>query len=182
MKQQKPSGVIQLIQAVWDHANEGKGHSWTILNSALHEVVTLAIKSGFKFDEDDFATMHAKFRGGYWMGNSHPQCGEGFYTQAARGGFNRFETANRSACMSFEKWVGRKPFLMNGERLTIGSEIMIGEKRWYVTSFAADNLTIGVSGYYSEKNPYGRQEGSPTTRKKLTHADVKAIQKGRYES
>jgi hypothetical protein len=118
---------------------------------------------------------------GYWFGNSiGNKPGEGFYSLAAQGGkWDCSMQPNRSACMSFEKWIGRKPFILNGERLAIESEIRIGDKRFFVTSFSDDSIRI--SGYYSETNPHGYKDGKPTKRASLTHDDIKAIEKGTFQ-
>lgn len=175
------SGPIKILQAVWDHANEGKGHSWNILNGALSSALNIAIESGFKFHEDDFATICKRFDGHYWMGNSTGKIlGEGFYSMAAGGGTFRRNPPNRSACISFEKWIGRKPFILNGDRLAIYSRIEIAGKKYFVTSFSDDHSSIGISGYHSNENPYGKQEGKPTKRFKLTHEEVKMIEKGKF--
>lgn len=179
------SGPIKLLQVVWEHANEGKSHSWRILNGMLHRALNIAINSGFKFEPDDFETIHKRFSGHYWMGDSIPPFrGEGFYTEAVAGdgGYRDcYCQHNRSACISFEKWVGRKPFILDGKRLCVGSRIEIEGKFYYVSSFAKDNAHLNVCGYHSQENPYGHQQGTPTKRFKLAHADVKAVEKGEFK-
>lgn len=178
------SGPIKLLDVVWKHANEGKGHSWRILNGMLHRAMNIAINSGFKFEPDDFETIHKRFDGGYWMGNSNPPfVGEIYYSEAVADGDYRdcYCQPNRSACISFEKWVGRKPFILDGKRLCVGSRILIDGKKYHVSSFTSNNEHLNVCGYHSEENPHGHQKGTPTKRFKLTHADVKAVEKGEFK-
>lgn len=202
MKSKKQSPVVSFIQSVWDNSNSGKGHSWTILNGALHQALRLAVTSHFKFEPDDFQNIMKSFRGGYWMGAD--TCfghGAGFYSEAV-------ECSNMSACLSFEKWNGMEPYLFLGKRLapSYGGDcglLVIDPKwkdvapgsiktaktdeqlldrlsgfkdgKWWVTGF--DNEVIRLASYYSKSNEYGLRQGKPTKLMKLSHADLAEMSK-----
>lgn len=107
------SPVIRLVDLLWDNAQKATGHSWTRLNGALHQSIYLAIEAGLKFAPGDFEYIWEHYNSGYWIGDGN---GEGWYSRAV-------EYDNRSACISFEKQKGRKPFILNGKRLAIGTRI-----------------------------------------------------------
>jgi hypothetical protein len=173
MNDQADSPVVALIRHIYGYSGgkDKRKISWQQLNPALSGALRLAIEAGFKFEKDDFATVFKQLAGGYWFGtdNDHSQ-GERFYTAAVN-------ADNRSACISFEAWKGRKPFLREGRRLCIGSEL----KDWnpadcQVTSFAEDALSLTACVYADcQLNGHALEfQRGVLHRFKITHADLKA--------
>lgn len=159
-KKMQTSAVITLLQLVWD--NEGAamgGRSWERLNGAMSAALAIAVRDGFKFAEDDFATIAELFRFNRWGGNDGDMLGERFYSQACAVrdySESRGHGENLSAAKSFEAWKQRKPFIykfrdcLSGRRLAVGAEIHLPNKehtdflrdRFKVTSFAVDGLSF----------------------------------------
>lgn len=97
-QQAKPkSAAYALLAHVWKTAPRG---SWLRLNSAMHAALRLAIESGMEFDPEDFVRFASDFRSHYWIGDS-----EWCYTAACQ--------KNPSATRAYEKWAGRKPFIVH---------------------------------------------------------------------
>ncbi len=107
------SPVIRLVDLIWENAEKATGHSWTRLNTALHQSVTLAIEAGLKFAVGDFEHILRNYNSGFWRGEGG---GEYWYSRAV-------ECHNISACQSFEIMKERKPFILGGKRLAIGTRI-----------------------------------------------------------
>jgi hypothetical protein len=71
----------------------------------MYAALNLAIGCGLRFDEDDFSRIAKEFSFDRWGGNSiGKNTGEGLYTHA-------IVEANMSACVSYEKWLGRPAFI-----------------------------------------------------------------------
>jgi hypothetical protein len=99
------SPAIHLLDIVWNHACKATPHAWERLNHAMSSALSVAIGGGLRFDEDDFETIAKQYGFGYWGGiTSKDSLGEVFYTQAVVDG-------NLSACVAFEKWKGRPPYI-----------------------------------------------------------------------
>ena len=166
---------IQLLTTVWRGTNEVTGHSWERLNSSMQDGLSLAIKSGMKFDKDDFHYIADHFRFYYWGGNDRHMLGERYYIQACA-------MPNVSAAISFESWVSRKPFVADvvkygwqeeierpRGRLAIGSTLFWNGEKVTVTSFSEDQTYL-VACSYKPGDEY------PTKIKhqyKITHKDLK---------
>lgn len=138
------SAAMGLLQHIWDNRQEATGHSWTRLNQAMSNGVTLAIQAGLFFDRTDFGLMHKKFNGGYWFGESG---GEGWYSTA-------IEYSNESACQALEQWFGRKPIIFDGRRLHVGTRLWWPERdirNGNVTSFKDDKESVIVCLYEVDK-------------------------------
>lgn len=190
----KESKVVAIVGSIYRDSNNGKGHSWQILNGALHRALVLCIEAHLPFEEDDFANMMNRFNGGYWFGTDGDGKGSGtnFYSTAVKAG-------NATACKSFEKWRGFEPYLFLGERMAVGSEFrilpepdevtrIVSEMRrgftdpnlrdaifnacpcWFVTNFDSEELRL--SSYYRPDNKGGHQQGKPTKRKVITHEEL----------
>jgi hypothetical protein len=132
------SPVTQLIETVYRHT---KGGSYRRLNYALQNALSLAVHAGFRFEPEDFHEISSRFKGGYWCTNDYS---EGLYSSACL-------EDNISAALSYEAWVGRKPFVLGGSRLYVGREIdrrLLGipwEQPYYsarVTSFSDKNDAV----------------------------------------
>lgn len=163
MTDDKPSAVIELLRHVWrSQGQAGGGRSWERLNHAMSSALGLAVWSLFRFDRDDFIRIAKNFNIGYWGGNDRHMCGECFYSAACEGSHG----ANRSAAIAFERWVGRKAFILkeakrspSGRRLAIRSQFIWQGETVTVTSFSADGsfLTAVVRNYeHDERGSYRR--------------------------
>ena len=159
------SPVIQLLQVIWNHTCDA-GHSWERLNAALQSGLALAIGYGFVFERDDFVEIAKRFRPGYWLN------GESYYSRAVEGpgcGGGR-KYANLSAAKAFEHWVERKPYIVKGRRLALGSEVQHPEHgRLWVTSISKEE--IGMCWY---DNPANINTGKPKRRFVFTHKTIKS--------
>lgn len=158
----KDSPAIYLLQHVWSNEGHGAGRSWERLNSAMKSALALAIEHLFRFEEGDFDEISKRFNFGYWGGQDTGGFAEGFYSIACavdRGHGARCHGPNRSACIAFEKYKGREPFIykeptcLSGVRLACGSRFMwaVGDLVYEptVTSFAADGLSLSACTYKS---------------------------------
>lgn len=178
------SPAYRLLKHVWASQGEGMGHSWDRLNDAMQTALSLAIRSGMAFDVDDFRRFSSDFNSGYWIGAG----GEGYYAMAVGSGVwsgSRSHGPNPSAYQSFEKWRGRKPFIV---RMNAGDEktvrLSVGQRfGWHVklksraevtvTSFAdgPDAHVIACSYKPKERDARGYQIGPDKIDKrfKITH-------------
>lgn len=162
------SPARQLVDLIWEHANKdsARGHSWTYLNQSLYMAVRLAIFAGLKFAPDDFNLFATQLRSHYWVGvdNTH-NTGEGLYSHAV-------ENNNISACIAFEAWKARKPFKWDGKRLCIGSQPLIDNCRWRITSFDPEGHYFTAVKSLSEKRSIRR----------FSHNDLKEMRAARKAS
>lgn len=106
------SAPIELLQQVWGHCQQATSHSWLKLNHAMRETLSLAVRAGMRFDEDDFSRLFRNsrdggFRAGYWIGADT----EWFYRLAVL-------YRNASAWRTYEKYHGRKPFIVKGASIS----------------------------------------------------------------
>jgi hypothetical protein len=99
----------------------------------MHSALMLAITSGLSFAPDDFKAIHDTMRGGYWMGDA-----ESFFRVAV-------ESNHTQACVSFETWYARKPFLWEGKRLYVGAQFTWEGEAVTVTSFSAKGSLCACS-------------------------------------
>lgn len=111
------------------------GDSWRTINDSRWQALRLCV-TWLDFDRDDIATIHKDFRGGYWL---HAEI---LYSHAV-------ESKNTSACVSLEKFLGRKPFWFRTHdgrsRLHVGARFYSDGKNFKVTSFRDDYLNAKVS-------------------------------------
>jgi hypothetical protein len=159
----KASPALVLVKHVWENVQQATGHSWTRLNAAMTGAASLAIEAGLRFDPDDMATIRNSMRGSYWFR------GEGHYTTAVKYG-------NTSACASYEKMVGRPPFVFGGSRLAVLSDFEwpgVGHVR--VTSFADDGKSLIACSYRGD-------ESVPKRRVAITIEEMRAAEKGRVKT
>lgn len=158
----EPSAAYQLVTLVWTKCSHQK--SWQRLNQSMSSALMLAVTAGLRFDIDDFRTIRDNFRGGFWFGAEH----ERYFAEAVKHG-------NISACRAYEKWVGRKPFIYEGKRLYVGSEIDYHCGRVSVTSFKNEENVLVACGYEGAKK-YPRK---PTKRVSITRTVIQAMEKER---
>lgn len=185
------SPAYRLVELVWKNSSRHRD-SWIRLNQALASAVVLAIEAGLKFAPGDFNKMYEGFRGGYWFGRSDGRIqGERFYGCAVR-------RDNLSACIAFERYAERKPFILDtGARVAIGTEVVWEDLRCVVTSFrrlrrsgqeVPDVDVVGLSHYKTYySNPDGLEnvrlgEGTPIKRFSIERVDWLAEMKRRREA
>jgi hypothetical protein len=150
-------------------------HSWQVINSSMRKALEVAVSGRFKFELDDFevlADTKQSYRGFYgqfgfyrWIGkDTEHGHGERIYKLA-------IDSNNKSACLAFEYWQKRKPFIFKGQRLGIGSSIQTLTEDpyfwWLVGSFSESGEKINLS--------------SDNRRKSLTVKDLKALEKKELE-
>lgn len=181
----KKSPALQLVELVWKNAPR---RSWISLNHTMQNAVATAIKAGLPFDPTDIRSMYESMRGGYWFTNAES------------------EWMHRIACLhdnipaaaSYEEWVGRPPFFLDG-RLYVGREADLdllkdemstaGSHRQcaIVSSFVGDGEAVMICVYDGwapgrpEDSPDGRvfPSGQPKRKIRLTLAQVREKEKAR---
>lgn len=191
----KESAVVTLLRCVWDNCNNG---GWLGLNQAMYSALLLAVKTGFKFERDDFVTISNEFSFGRWGGAGSGKNGfaEKFYTAACADKGQ----GNRSAAIAFERFKKRPPFTFSGQRLAEGSKL-----RWWgnippdlsrsellellrtrheqgecreleVSSFAEDGSYLNAVWF---EKPYREREygKGPDKRFRITREDLKRVEK-----
>lgn len=194
VKHEGDSPAYTLLKYIWKHNAGGSGNdSWRRLNDSMHQALRLAITGGFEFHLDDFSRFAKEFTSSYWVGD-----GEAYYALAC-GDRSDSHGGNPTAVGAFEKWKGRKPFLViesansygrRGKKVALGTRLRlhvgarfdwhIGLKKRVlvtVTSFN-DNPGDGVDPYlvacsYKEP-PKGSHERKIDKRFRITHEDIKS--------
>lgn len=170
-KKTKESTAMRLIRLVWDHNREGTGFSWTRLNGSMHQAVVLAISAGLKFNPGDFTEIAQTMRIGYWSGNDRHMCGERFYSEAVK-------YDHPTAYQSFEAWKNRKPFIWDGQRISVGHQFIWQGQRVTCTSFAADGLSLIATATTRKFRPDGYLDRAKVARRfTITDADLRAARK-----
>jgi hypothetical protein len=182
------SPAVRLMSHLWENAQDATGHSWLRLNQGMREGLFLAVKIGLEFEENDLSTIFARFRGGYWFGDSF----ESFYHCAIT--YN-----NRSAWKAYETYAKRTPFIWtpaklresyggggqginNPPRLAVGAEFNWKGEKVTVTSFNDDKGYFVAQSYTREESEdcetCGRTKTWPKDkilhRYTITHEDLKA--------
>ena len=179
------SAAIQLLQMVWEHKQEATGHSWLKLNHAMRDALELAVKSGMRFNENDFIRIFGDFRASYWVGADS----EWFYNLAVL-------YRNTSAWRAYEKYAGRTPFIVAGAsisvntgdgpagqglaRLIVGAWFKWASERVRVNSFNDPQGYFNACSYTRKPWSCGtppRGEDKVLNRYRITHADLKAAKK-----
>jgi hypothetical protein len=165
------SVVIDYLESTYKNSCAYGGHSWQVINQAMKLALSAAIRGRFQFEKEDFHLVSGvRNESGYaqykylglqhWIGDS-----EYFYKMA-------IESGNKSACISFEFWVERKPFIFQGKRLGVGSSI-------FLRSMALENespdywWTVGSFSESGEKINLHTK----TRRKALTVKELKELEK-----
>jgi hypothetical protein len=171
MKTKPLSPVIQSLSVIWNNTMKS-GKSYNRLNAALQGGLSIAIGYGFVFERSDFIEIENRFQPFYWMGLTKSGLGEYYYSAAVKGpGFSSGrQVANLSAAKAFEHWKGRKPYIVKGRRLALGSEVRHPEHgRLWVTSIDPDK--IGMCWY---DNPGNHNTGKPKRHFVFTHETIKS--------
>jgi hypothetical protein len=140
--------VIEYLTLTYSNCCKHGGHSWSVINKAMQLALKTAIVGRFQFDPSDLQALAGtngarRCLGFYqWIGKDTAHgYGESYYKLA-------IDSNNRSACIAFETWQQRKPFILDGDRLGVGSTFYY-LKWWKVNSFSKDGTKINIS---SEKN------------------------------
>lgn len=157
-----PSAALQFVACAWNNRCGATQESWLLVNSTMHAALNLAIEGGMSFNEGDFGEIYDRMRGRFWFHE-----GEGFYAAAVAAG-------NIQACRSYETWAGRKPFLWEGKRLYIGSDLLWEGQAVRVTSFGDGSLI--ACAYDRDVNGYGRKVARRFT---ITHEELARAEKDR---
>lgn len=191
------SAPIQLLQHVWNNMQKATSHSWLKVNHALSEALSLAVRSGMSFHEDDFRRIFRNasdggFRAGYWIGADT----EWFYRLAVL-------YRNASAWKTYEKWAERTPFIWKAAslsvntgdgpcgqglaRLVVGAEFQWERERVKVTSFrdGAEPYVVACSyqrdgkakSCKSCKHTISWPQDVLNHRYKITHKDLREAQR-----
>jgi hypothetical protein len=151
----------------------------------MQTALKLAIESGMRFHEDDFAKIRERYNPGYWMNI------EGSYATAIDGQHG----PNASAIAAIEKHLKRKPFIVQASsrdakkvRLFEGAlfqwhEHIKREIRVKVTSFSTVKDKDGkdkpcvVACSYKERSGTGYEPSKVERVFKITHDDIAAYHK-----
>lgn len=136
------SPAVEFLNCVWKHdGSTDKSKSWRRLNAALQTTLAVAIRSGFKFSDQDFFTIQKRFNSGFWIGD-----GETYYAMAcasAQYPENQYGE-NLSACIAFETWINRPAFILEDRdgrrRLAVGSNMTWNGERTRITSIKGESL------------------------------------------
>ena len=144
------SSALQLLDFALQHYGHKKPHSYTRLNSMYSQALKFAIVHHFEFHKDDFIAIHKDYGFWYWGGKERHMIGEEFYYYAC-------EKKNMGACLAFEKWKQRNPFILKtygkydnritSQRLAIGSQFIWKGVRVKCTSFNEDGNKITACSY-----------------------------------
>lgn len=176
-KKARRSPAIQFLDYVWGYLGRT---SWVQINGSMREALHLAIRAGFTFDRDDFATIEEKYRAHYWLGQDNAGLGEYVYTSIVKAG-------NTSAAASFEKWKGRPAFIFDRvegkrskDRLAVGSEFFWDGAIRAVTSLGADSLIACT--YDCRIADGGYPDKRLKTRRTITLAELRADMKARKQA
>jgi hypothetical protein len=116
----RKSPGYKLVEQVWEHL---KARSWIRTNHSLQAAIHLAIDACMDFSALDMSNIHSRMQGGYWL--HHEQ----LYTRAVK-------ADNLSACKSLEHAMKRRPWILGGQRLTVGATTPWG----VVTSMTDEKL------------------------------------------
>jgi hypothetical protein len=158
------------------HVRNTRGEQWDLSNIQRdhtdQRVLTLAITSGMRFDPGDVAELAQDYGHSAGEGDYSEACGLALHGE--RG------VANTSFCQSFERWRGRKPFIVRDPENKTGTRMHIRRDfRWPVdgefvtlecTSFADDGQSF--IGTLTDRRRSG--PAKVLRRIRITHDDIKA--------
>jgi hypothetical protein len=173
------SPAMHLLRHVWNHNGHQQGKSWERVNGGMQGALSLAIASHLEFAKDDFTMISENFNSGYWIGSDG---GERYYSRAC-------DCNNMSACLSFEAWSGRTPFIIQDDprykttkaRICVGKQFYWfdkSDKLTYVTctSFAGGQKSLTACSYQAIKGDSSHRR-KIKSRYTITHDDIKAFHK-----
>lgn len=166
------SPALQLIELVYNEQGHQMGRSKERFHAGMRSACQLAIRYGLRFDIDDFKTLGTQQTQSY-HNTAIYLAGESEYTIAC--GIERGRQ-NQSACLSFEKWKDRKPFVVREPEEKTGNRVAVGiDFTWYgervsCTSFADDSSYLTACTY---KRDDGTAGSKIDRRIKITHDDIR---------
>jgi hypothetical protein len=176
------SPAMAFLAHAWAHRSRAIQASGRRTKDAMCQTLTLAIQLGLPFALHDFTWLMTNQRASYedtspfasyLISRNSKTCGEEFYTFA-------IHHSHTTACQSFERWKGRRPFFAQGTRLHLGAELPWEGLRTFVTSFDDERATLtacsyGQGGRHSRGgSEYAFGNGPIQHRWTLTHADLAA--------
>lgn len=150
------SQAFELIASIW-YRNNVKSRQQ--LHNIMQQSIILAIRAMLKFDKTDFVELNKLSRYSWFGCNSNGKgTGEQFYECA-----NRSE--NTSAMVSYENFLGIKPFIASGKRTVRGSRFKCNNLVYVCTGFNEQKEITFVAydsskyvRYKSGKNEYGTKK------------------------
>lgn len=102
-----------------------------------HRALETVILSGLQWDEGDFKAAVGN------GGQLYADIGERYYSMAL-GLYGSRDKENISAARSIEAWMGRRPWLERGQRVGVGSKVVLDGVEWNVSSFSEGDTHINL--------------------------------------
>jgi hypothetical protein len=157
------------------YRNQGHqmGRSRERFNGGVRECGRVAIRYGLEFHIDDFERL-ARSQTQSYHDTSIWRADEWEYSLACGSERGRF---NKSAALSYEKWRGRKPFLVadigstTPTRIFVGRDFVWAGARVKCTSFNDKEGTLVACSY--KPRAEGEYESKIDRRFTITHKDLK---------
>ncbi len=168
--------VTELLYVIYNESNQIGSRSYRKVNQAMQDGLTLAIRTGFKFEEGDFDYIDKFYGFSYWgRVDKSGTRGEEYYTLA-------IEENNITAAISFESYKARPPFIYLGRRLAVGSEFVLPTREegqiWKVNSFThSEGKTKINCGYYVLDPISNYKEKKLRSMKAFTRKELKEQEK-----
>lgn len=159
------SPALTIVKTIWDEMSR---KSWTKLNKSLRDAVSLAIESGIEWSQGDFEYIFENMNGWRWFYSDGGYYGEWMYSKACA-------YSNSSAYKSFEAWRGRKPFVLDGERLCVGRKFLWRGEELKVTGFTKNQEQVVACSYKDAQITYGDHVYDTQKLKKahkINHSDI----------
>lgn len=150
-----------------------RGVSRRVSDTGMKRALRTAIETGLPFERNDFMTIFNRLNGSEWIPDL-----EGLY-QLARG------SGNTSACVSIERHIGRKPFILDARRICLWDRIglvPVGRlEAAHVTKI--DDLAgeITVSTYQIDEK-WHQRHGHPLRKQVLSREEIAAAEAARLEA
>jgi hypothetical protein len=139
-----PTPVLDILHRIYDQHEASPSWSWDRLNHGLRQTLSALILVGTPFALDDFQRLarDSRLAFGHWCGaDGSDMTGERLYRLAVT-------ENNLSACLAFEAWKQRPPFILNGGRLYVGAKALWHDERCTCTSFTRDGTTVVLCSYH----------------------------------
>ena len=145
---------MQFMNFVNKNYGHQKRFSWTRLNGVRDQALKFAIIHDLEFFKEDFTELADEWNIYKWGGKNGHMLGEHYYYYACGG---KDGDVNMSACLSFEFWKKRKPFilkifdkydnLVRSQRLAVDVEFVWEGEHVTCTSFNEDGDKITACSY-----------------------------------
>lgn len=147
MKRSDPKGaegpVVEFVDIARRHAGATVKKMRGVVEHAVRTSIYVAVSDGMRFHKDDFRILSERCSN-YGVG------WEGLYGTACKVG-------NISAAQSYEHWLERPPFILDGSRLYVGAAFFWPgvDRHIVVTSFAQDQQSL-IACLYEPETPTSR--------------------------